>query len=445
MGPEAPGAFDSALVVTVGQGVAAGGDALARLPDGRVLLVEGALPGETVVVRIVASRRDHARGRALGVVEPAASRIEPECRHARAEGATGGCGGCGWAHVAADAQIDLARRVVLDALVRIAHIDGPPPLTATPHSPSAGYRTTVTLAPTSAGRLAYHRRHGGGLVAVGDCRVAHPLVCDLIGRVVAPGWGSVTLRVGVAGGQRLVVLDPAARSLPRRRRASAPKWAGGPRRGRVDAPSDVVVVPPGGVGSVEEEVGARRWRISARSFFQPGPQGAGLLVDAVDAAVGEGIGPGDHVVDAYAGVGLLGGVVAERRGARLTSIESNPSAAADARHNLSDLDATVVAGEVGRWTPVRAQVVIADPARSGLGRPGVAALVATAAPRLVLVSCDPASLGRDTALLAQAGYGLAAVEIVAMFPDTVHFDTVSRFERAGCSEGEPGGQADRRG
>jgi len=138
-------------------------------------------------------------------------------------------------------------------------------------------------------------------------------------------------------------------------------------------------------------------------------------------------------------------VVAERRGARLTSIESNPSAVADARHNLSDLDATVVAGEVGRLTPVRAQVVIADPARSGLGRPGVAALVATAAPRLVLVSCDPASLGRDTALLAQAGYGLAAVEIVAMFPDTVHFETVSRFERAGCFEGQPGGEADRRG
>jgi 23S rRNA (uracil1939-C5)-methyltransferase len=73
-------------------------------------------------------------------------------------------------------------------------------------------------------------------------------------------------------------------------------------------------------------------------------------------------------------------------------------------------------------------VVVADPARSGLGRPGVGAVVATGAPRLVLVSCDPASLARDTVLLGATGYSLTSVALVDAFPHTFHTETVSRFD-----------------
>lgn len=134
---------------------------------------------------------------------------------------------------------------------------------------------------------------------------------------------------------------------------------------------------------------------------------------------------------AYAGVGLSASVLGAARGVRVVAVESEPAAVADARVNLADVDAEVVASEVGRWDPVRADVVVADPARSGLGRPGVAAVAATGAPRLVLVSCDPASLARDTTLLAAAGYRLAAVTLVDAFPDTFHVETVSRFDRTG--------------
>jgi 23S rRNA (uracil1939-C5)-methyltransferase len=126
-------------------------------------------------------------------------------------------------------------------------------------------------------------------------------------------------------------------------------------------------------------------------------------------------------------------VLAGRRGARLVAIESSRQSAADARANLADLGATVVPVEVGRWSPrgVTADVVVADPARSGLGRPGVTALAAAGAPRLVLASCDPASLGRDAALLAAAGYRLRGVQVVDLFPGTPHVETVSRFDRIG--------------
>ncbi|MDP9419515.1 MAG: hypothetical protein M3P53_05105 [Actinomycetota bacterium] len=72
---------------------------------------------------------------------------------------------------------------------------------------------------------------------------------------------------------------------------------------------------------------------------------------------------------------------------------------------------------------------MADPSRPGLGRPGVAALAAAGASRLVLVSCDPASLARDTRLLAAEGYTLSALALVDAFPHTFHVETVSRFDR----------------
>lgn len=418
------------MTVTVGLGVAAGGDGLARLPDGRVLFVEGAMPGETVEVAVVDSRRDHAKGRVVEVVAASPSRITPVCPHVGE-----GCGGCGWAHVDPGAQIDMAHGVVTDALRRIGHLGQTPPFLPPRRVDSAGYRTTVTMGVTADGHLAYHRRHAADVVPVGDCRVAHPLVSDLIDAVTAPGWGTVTLRVGLAGGRRLVVVDPAPARAGRGGRGVRVSGAGrggrasgAGRGGRVGAPADAVVVRPGDGGAIDEEVGGRWWRISARSFFQAGPQGAELLVEAVDAAVGSALGAGDHLVDAYSGVGLLGGVLAARRRARLTAIESDRSAVFDARHNLADLDATVVAGEVGAWAPEAADVVVADPARPGLGRPGVGVLAGTGAQRLVLVSCDPASLGRDTVLLGDAGYRLATVQIVGLFPDTVHIETVSCFE-----------------
>jgi tRNA/tmRNA/rRNA uracil-C5-methylase (TrmA/RlmC/RlmD family) len=74
-------------------------------------------------------------------------------------------------------------------------------------------------------------------------------------------------------------------------------------------------------------------------------------------------------------------------------------------------------------------VVIADPPRPGLGRPGVRAVLAVQAPRVVLVSCDPASFARDAALLRDAGYDLQSIAMVDAFPHTFHLETVSRFDR----------------
>jgi 23S rRNA (uracil1939-C5)-methyltransferase len=181
---------------------------------------------------------------------------------------------------------------------------------------------------------------------------------------------------------------------------------------------------------IAEDIHGHRLRVSIGSFFQSGPQAADLLVDAVrrgapelvDAAV---------VVDAYAGVGMFA-VCATAPDAYVVAVETSRSAVADAEVNLAARRHEVVRGEVGGWRvspDLEVDVVVADPARSGLGAPGTAALSRVGAPVLVLVSCDPASLGRDAKLLGRAGYVHARSEVIDTFPQTTHIEVVSRFER----------------
>jgi 23S rRNA (uracil1939-C5)-methyltransferase len=407
----------SDLLTLVPTAMVAGGDALARDPDGRVVFVTGALPGEQVRAQITEARRDFARAVVVEVLDDSPDRVAPPCPALAA-----GCGGCTWQHVSAEAQVRLKGDLVVDALSRIARLTDPPVPRLVPQSEPA-LRTTARLAATSAGRAGHRRRGRSGQTAAVEtnaCLAAHPLLEELIVDGRYPGAAEVLLRVGVASGQRLV--RPQGRA------------------GDVVVPAGVAVVDPGddgpgagGAAAVHEDVGGRRLRISASSFFQSGPVAAAALADAVDAAAGDALPPGAHLVDAYAGVGLFASVLGQRHQARVTAVEHHPPALADARVNLGDLDANVVAAEVGRWrlAPGEAtpDVVVADPSRSGLGRPGVAAVVAAGAPRIVLVSCDPASLARDTTLLGAAGYRLSSIALVDAFPHTFHTETVSRFDR----------------
>jgi 23S rRNA (uracil1939-C5)-methyltransferase len=181
-----------------------------------------------------------------------------------------------------------------------------------------------------------------------------------------------------------------------------------------------------------EELAGRRWRISARSFFQARPDGAEALVDLVRAALDGALTGGAHVVDLYGGVGLfagtLGGDVGEA--GHVTLVERGASSLADARVNLRGLPAKIIKADVAHWGAAAAEAVVADPPRAGLGPRGVRAVAATGTPRLALVSCDPASLGRDAKQLVAAGYELRTTTLVDLFPHTSHVEVVSRFDRA---------------
>ena len=391
----------------------AGGEALARDADGRVVFVRGALPGERVRARVTERRKEWARAEVAAVLTASPDRVEPPC-----PSVAEGCGGCDLQHARPEAQPALKAAMVVDALRRLGGIDEPPVVLGAP-LPAVGFRTTVRAA-VSEGRAGFRRHHAHSIVFPDECLVAHPLLADLLVSGDFAEATEVTLRVGAVTGERMALLAPSADGavLPRDVLAVGTKAMKAGRR-----------------AWIHDEVAGRRWRISARSFFQTRTDGAEALVDAVARAGGAAFG-GARLVDAYGGVGLFAGSLLAgtlpdgvERPVSAVLVERSPSSVADARHNLEGLDARVVKADLEKWSPSPADVVVADPARSGLGRTAVNALVATGATTLVLISCDPASLGRDAGLLAEAGFRLERSELVDLFPQTHHVEVVSRFSR----------------
>ncbi len=385
--------------------VVAGGDGLARDGDGRVTFVTGALPGERVTAEVHDRRKDFARASVVEVLDASPLRIAPPCRFVEE-----GCGGCDWQHVSAVGQRRLKADIVTDALRRQARLDVA--VAPGPELAASGYRTTVRGVAVD-GRFGFMRRGTHDPIPVTSCGVAHPLLEELIRDGRFPD-GEVVLRAGARTGERLAIV------------------AGD--RADVLLPPDVRLVTRSELRSrnrawYHEEAAGRRWRISARSFFQVRPDGAEALVDVVGAALDGSLPAGSHLADLYGGVGLFAGTLTPDQG-HVTLVESGGSSIADARVNLTDLAAKVIKADVAHWGAARADAVVADPPRAGLGRAGVASVVATHAPRLALVSCDPAALGRDARLLAEAGYELRSATLVDLFPQTSHVEVVSRFDRA---------------
>lgn len=384
----------------------AGGDALARDADGRVVFVSGALPGERVRAAIVQSKKDFARAKVVDVLEASVWRVDAPCLHVER-----GCGGCQWQHIAPEGQRAFKRDVVRDALRRIGKVPddvADRSVGETVTLPATGYRTTSRVV-VRAGRAGFRRASSNEIVEVDSCLVAHPLLEELIRDGRFGGASEVELRVGARTGDRLALCDPTA--------------------GSVQLPDDVVVVGMddlvrGVEASIEEEVAGRRWRISAASFFQIRPDGAEALVELVNHAAGDA----ETVADLYCGVGLFAGALAAR--GSVVAVEGDPTAVRDARHNLAELDAEVVEADVHEWQPADSyDLVVADPSRNGLGTRGVATILACEPARVVLLSCDPAALGRDAGLLAAGGFELIGVTPVDLFPHTVHIETVSTFSR----------------
>ncbi len=397
--------------------MAVGGEAVAREPSGRVVFVSGAAPGETVLVRLDDERRSFARGTVVQVISAAEDRVEPPCAHV-AEG----CGGCDWQHLAVDAQRRLRVQLVADVLGRDGGVDDPS-VVAGVEVPATRVRTTVRGAVGTDGRFAFRRRRSHDAVDVASCLVAHPLVEEILAEGRFDEADEVTVRVGARTGERMVVVGPTA--------------AG------VVVPAGVTVVGSdqlraGHRAWIHEEAAGRLWRISAGSFFQASPEGAEALVAEVAALVDRWAPGATRLVDLCSGVGLFAGTVGAGRS--VVGVERSASAVADARHNLADLpDVRLIKVAMARWRPGPADVVVADPARSGLGAGVVAAVAATGAGLCVLVSCDPASLGRDARLLGEAGYRHVGSSVVDLFGHTGQVEVVTGFVRddgAGTGAGD---------
>ncbi len=406
--------------------IAHGGEALGR-HAGKVIFVPYAIPGERVRVELVEEKDRWARARLLEVLTPSPDRIQPPCPYF----GPGKCGGCQWQHIRYERQANLKGEIVADQLRRLGHIAQPPVADTIVLADDEGlldygYRNHTRFAITEEGQLAYRRALSRELIAVEHCLLLHERLDELHAAldVVWPALQGVGLRAGTNTGDALVTFEAADEEEPAL---------------EIDLAASVVLLTPAGtrplIGepAISEEVAGRRYRVSAESFFQVNTTGAEVLVELVQQYVQPR--PGDVLLDAYCGVGLFA-LSLVRAVEEVIGIEASPAACEDLAYNAGEIEnLTIHEGAVEEVLPAllaqgqRADVVVMDPPRAGAGPEVIKALAGLGPRRIVYVSCDPATLARDSLTLASVGYGLFEAQPVDMFPQTYHIETVAVWDR----------------
>ena len=448
--------------------VAQGGWCVAREPGGRVVLVRHTLPGERVMARLTEETARFARAEATAILEASPDRVEPPCPHAR----PGGCGGCDWQHASLAAQRRFKAAVIAQQLRRIAGLEREVTVEPLPGDEDGlGWRTRVRFAVRADGLAGLRQHRSHAIVDVGTCPIAHPLVNEI--GITGRRWAGAESVAGVtspATGEQAVVVTPA--QAPRRRRPAgrAAGRAGGRRPGARPGegpggagpggrePAGRGAVPDAWAAQVEGPVlvdggsggltalrggpflhrtaAGRTWRTSAGVFWQVHPAAADVLAGVVQEVLRPQA--GDVALDLYCGAGLFAGVLSAAAGpsGAVIGIESDRAAVRDARHNLRDTPwARVHRGDVAdvlgyaEWH--QASLAVLDPPRTGAARPVLDQLLrpGTALRRVAYVSCDPATLARDIALFAEAGWELGALRAFDAFPMTHHVECVATLTR----------------
>ena len=418
------------------------GDGVARI-DGRVIFVSGALPSERVTIGAIRKRRRHSVATVQQVLVPSAARVIPACRH------FGTCGGCAMQHLAHPEQLDYKQQTLLDNLSRIGNVEPEsvaPPIAATPWGYRHKARLGVRLVPKKGGVLVgFRERNNSYVTPLSECHTLSPRLASLLPELHELIAGlSIPDRipqVEVAEGDNECALvfrhlDP----LNAGDHTSLTQF-GETRQLQIH-------VQPGGVHSVHPLIPASPVPLSYRidefdisiqfqplDFTQVNPTVNRLLVGAaiklLDPRADESI------LDLFCGLGNFSLPIA-RFGAQVTGIEREPELVERARLNAAanrvDCAQFVAANLMDPPNPIfdahrDCVKLLLDPPRCGATEI-VTGLDLPQLSRIVYVSCNPATLARDSAMLVhQHGFRLHQTGIVDMFPHTAHVESISLFER----------------
>lgn len=414
--------------------IAAGGDGVGALPDGRTVFVPRTALGDLIEPRDVTLARRFARARVARVLEASAERVTPRCPHYEGDE----CGGCQLQHLSPDAQRTARRHVVGDALRRIGHLEvEDPPLE--PSEAEWEYRAKISLT-AKGSRIGYHRvGRPNEVFDLDRCLIARPELNALWDgirrhrRLLPECLTQVVLRVdreksggrggrGESGGRGEAGLHAIFRV------AGTQAWTRARELGAALAKDGIAAVlwwePEG--GAPRAMFGASE-AYPAMVFEQVHPAMGDRVRDHAVATLGEV--SGRHIWDLYAGIGEATRALAHR-GATVESVESDHRAVAvaEARGPSEGIKRMAARVEDALDHLSRPDGIVVNPPRTGLSESVSRRLSNVPSGRLIYVSCDPATLARDIARLAES-YRVADVRAFDLFPQTAHVEAVVRLER----------------
>jgi len=435
--------------------------------DGFTLFVQGALPGERIKAKVLKVKKQYGYAKMLELLQASPDRVEAPCPIYRQ------CGGCQLQHMDYAAQLAWKRQHVIDSLTRIgklrvADVAGEGVVV----HPTIGmaepwrYRNKAQvpigmaqadMADGAAGSLigGFYARGSHRIIDMDACVIQHERNDEAVRLVKALGTRlgiraydettgrgllrHVVVRTGVVTGETMVVLVTNGTRIPR-----VDELVEGIRRALPDVRSIVQNVNTRntnvifgdetrvlwGSDVIYDELDGIRFAISARSFYQVNPaQTVTLYRKAVEYA---GLTGRETVIDAYCGIGTISLFLARHAG-KVYGVESVPEAVEDARRNAAlngidnaDFEVGLAEEVIPRWREegVTADVIVVDPPRKGCDAKLLDTIVRMRPKRVVYVSCNPATLARDLAVLEAGGFRTVEVQPVDMFPHTGHVESV---------------------
>ncbi len=395
-----------------------GGDALARLPDGRAVFIPFALPGEKCRIRLTEDKERFARGELIEVLSPSPLRIVPRCQHFK------DCGGCHYQHINYLEQLNIKQAILKEQLERIGKLSDPPVRETIPSPEIWNYRNQIQFQISATGQPGFSRHRSNQIVPIQECHLPEESLNEIwpaLDLEYIPGLDRISLRTGEEGQDILLVLET---SDPEGMEFSVDL----PLSAVLQGPDDQVILA--GDDFTIVQVHDFPFVVSAGSFFQVNTYMAELLIDYLLDILP--LGKDTILLDVYCGVGLFSVFLAPLV-KTLIGVESQPAAGEDFLYNLSGHENVELydapAEDVLSKLDIEPDIILLDPPRAGLSGLVLDSVVGLAPETIVYISCDPATLARDAARFLKQGYELVDSTPFDMFPHTYHIESVNIFRR----------------
>jgi 23S rRNA (uracil1939-C5)-methyltransferase len=377
------------------QELVAGGAALARI-GGFPLFVKEIYPGDRALVEVTEVKRGFGRAGLVELIEAGLARKTMPCPVAEE------CGGCDWTSLRLDHQLEAKRKILLESLRRVGKIDLVPPIRI--HASPLNYRVRSRLH-AAGGRFGFFAARSNEVVPLPpECEVVGPAVLENLAELAGFAHDSAASPYETFSSVETFETDLA-----------------------------LAVAGPGGEGAPTRiRIRNFDYELSTDAFFQVNRHLHGTLIDLLVGLASQNQSRG-RALDLYAGVGFFSLPLATLF-EEVFAVEGAPVSYLWARRNATPYPAVhVVRDDVERFLsrgkePI--DFILVDPPRAGL-TPGVSELISRlAGERICYLSCDPVTLSRDAARLARRGWSLRTLDLVDLFPNTHHIETLSSFERA---------------
>lgn len=366
--------------------MAQGASAIAR-SQGKIIFVEGALPGETVQVKVVKSKKDFAQAQVRKVLEPSPHRVTPACP------LYGICGGCNLQHASIEGQREFKIQVAADAFKRIAKIDLPAPLTISGGAPWA-YRSRARFHQSPQQKWGFLRAQSQQVVPVERC----PL-----------------LTAGLQKAWPQLVAPQKAEQMQ--------LWEGTDRISAWDTQRSTQAP------AAHTQILHKTLRADASVFFQSNLAMTEVLLERFLHHLPSS---GGRAIDLFSGVGVFAAFL-EEHFSQVQAVERDAGCLAHARTNLRS-NTEFVSAPAETWLTAKssrhADLLVVDPPRTGLPADLRATLLAARPRNMIYVSCDPVTLARDAGELVRAGWELQALEAFDFYPQSHHLEMLAVFKGA---------------